>query len=77
MPWRGRFIEVDETATGKPVWSWRRCCACGKDLYRGRDITEGFHARCRARVTEAKAEQLRTEARAEDRRQWRLDHPAR
>jgi hypothetical protein len=75
-PWRGRHIQVDEAATGKLVWSWWCCCQCHKELYRGRDIAEGLHGRCRRRVSDADVERLQDSAREEDRRLWRLDHPS-
>jgi hypothetical protein len=75
-PWRGRHIQVDEAATGKLVWSWWCCCQCHKELYRGRDIAEGLHGRCRRRLSDADVERLQDSAREEDRRLWRLDHPS-
>jgi hypothetical protein len=75
MSWRGRHIQVDTNAAGKPVTSWWCCCRCEKELYDGRDIADGLHYRCRRQVSEWEAERLRVRARAADRRQWRLDHP--
>jgi hypothetical protein len=74
VAWRGGHIQVDETATGKLVWSWWKCCACGRDLTYGKHIETGFHPDCLRRVGDAQAGRLRSAARNADRQRWRRDH---
>jgi hypothetical protein len=73
MHWRGSHIRVDRTATGKLVWSWWRCCWCNRELVRGRDIEDGFHARCRRQVRDAEADRLRDARRQAERARYRRD----
>jgi hypothetical protein len=73
MHWRGSHIQVDRTATGKLVWSWWKCCSCDRELVRGHDIEDGFHGRCRRRVSDAEANRLREERRQADRAAYRRD----
>ena len=74
MVWRGEHIQVDETATGKLVWSWWKCVRCHREMVRGQDINAGLHGRCLRKVSEAEAERLRLSARARDRVRYRHDH---
>jgi hypothetical protein len=74
MVWRGEHIEVDQTATGKLVWSWWKCVRCHRELSRGRDIDVGLHGRCLRQVGEAEAVRLRSSARKGDRSQYARDH---
>jgi hypothetical protein len=74
MPaWRGSHIQVDQTATGKLVWSRWRCCWCNRELVRGQDIENGLHWRCLQRVGEAEARRLREGRRQADRERYRQD----
>jgi hypothetical protein len=73
MPWRGSHIQVDQTATGKLVSSWWRCCWCNRELVRGQDIENGLHLRCLRRVGEAEADRLREQRRQADRERYRRD----
>ena len=74
MVWRGEHIEVDETATGKLVWSWWKCVRCHRELFVGRDIEAGLHGRCLRGLSEAGADRLRSSERERDRAQYRRDH---
>jgi hypothetical protein len=45
-------------------------------MFRGYEIEDGLHGRCKKQVSDAEAERLRETAREVDREQWRLDHPS-